>query len=425
MPRTTNYNWRDHVESTAIQPVQCESVLPVDSESKRNPLVFNVRSSPGLVVDAKNIKLLFTINCQKLVDDAWVGLEINDLVALYNNFGFSAFEDVQLFLGGTLCETSMREYTRSSYLRNFLFTSKQEQRALESAMFLKDNSFYVNHVLSDDKNPGGRVRRLIIQEEKSVVLYTPVNLDILQSGAYIPDNTGFTLKFYPAKSDKCLQQTMTSSGTPPTRSFIQVKMTITHAELHVPRCHLSSIPKSVTTDFECCKVFNYVSPKEMKSFSCSLNSEMIPSKMAIVILSEDRYEGTKGKSGIVFNHHKVSNITIKSNGRVLPTLGGMNMDPEKKNWSEAYDSIFSQLNAINPNLQLSTFDNGNAIYGVNLQPEKQNDKSMKSMRGTCDVNITFQEAPTTNVVILMFCYFQSRFLLDRNGVFVSEINPKL
>ena len=413
----TNNKWRDNITSTAIQSVQCESVLPVDSESNRNPLVFNVRSSPGLVVDAKNIKLLFTVNCKKFVGTKWVKLDMDDKVALYNNFGFSAFEDVQLFLGGTLCETSMREYARSSYIRNLLFTTKQEQRALESAFFLKDNPMYIDYVLGTETNQGEKVRNLTIKDDKPVVLYTPVNMDILQSGAYIPDNTGFTLKFYPAKSDKCILQSI--SGT---ETYKHVKMTITHAELHVPKCHLISIPKSVTTDFECCKVFNYVSLKSMKSFSCSLNSEMIPSKMAIVILAEDRYEGTRGKSGLVFNHFKVSNITVKSNGRVLPTLGGMNMDPEKKNWSECYNAIFSQLNAINPNVTLSTFDNGNAIYGINLQPENP-DK--KSVRGTCDVDITFQEAPGTNVVVLMFCYYQSRFAIDRNGIFASEINPKL
>ena len=75
MTRINNNNWREHVDSSATQIVQCESVLPVDSDSNRNPLVFSIRSSPGLVVDAKNIKLSFTIVGKKLVDDAWVNLK--------------------------------------------------------------------------------------------------------------------------------------------------------------------------------------------------------------------------------------------------------------------------------------------------------------------------------------------------------------
>ena len=63
MPKINNStNWRQHVESTSTQVVQCESVLPVDTESNRNPLVFNIRASPGLVVDTKNIKLAFTVS---------------------------------------------------------------------------------------------------------------------------------------------------------------------------------------------------------------------------------------------------------------------------------------------------------------------------------------------------------------------------
>ena len=431
MPRaSTNLNnWRQHVESTATQSVQCDSLLPVDTDTNRNPLVFNVRPSPGLVIDSKNIRLLFTVNVQKFQNNSWVKLENSDNVSLYNNFGFSAFEDVQFFLGGTLCETSMREYARSSYIRNLLFTTEQEQHSLESSLFFKDNPMYGDLVMMDpEKNPGEQMRSLMIKN-KPVTLHSPIYIDILQSGSYLPDNTGFTLRLYPAKTDKCVLQSktkITTPGNPPveTEDFLKVKVTITRAELHVPLCRLSvPIPKSVTTDYESCKVFNHVTQKGMKSFSCSVNSEILPSKMAIVMLSEKRYDGAPDKSGLVFKHQKVSNITVKSNGRVLPTLAGLNMDPENKNWSEAYSAIFGQLNAINPFLGFTTFDNGNAIYGINLQRGTFPDK--KPLRGTCDIDITFQEAPATNLVVLLFCYYNSKYTIDKNGVLSSELNPKL
>ena len=425
MPRaTTNLNnWRQHVESTATQSVQCDSVLPVDTDTNRNPLMFNVRPSPGLVIDMKNIRLLFTVIVQKFnaTTNSWVKLELADKVSLYNNFGFSAFEDVQFFLGGTLCETSMREYARSSYLRNLLFTTEQEQKSLESAVFLKDDSMYGDVVMMDSKiNPGEFMRSAMIKD-KHVTILTPINIDILQSGSYLPDNTGFSLRLFPAKTDKCILQ----SKSVETENFLKVKVTITHAELQVPLCRLSvPIPKSVTTDYESCKIFNHVTQKGMKSFSCSVNTEMLPSKMAIVMLSEKRYDGSPDKSGLYFEHHNVSNITVRSNGRVLPTLAGLNMNPEKSTWIEAYSAIFSQLNAISPNLGFATFDNGNAIYGINLQrgsslPDK------KPQRGTCDVNITFQKAPDTNLIILLFCYYNSKYTIDKNGVLSSELNPKL
>ena len=427
MPNNST-NWRQHVESTSTQVVQCESVLPVDTESNRNPLVFNIRASPGLVVDTKNIKLAFTVTVKKQVGSEWVDLdEDNDKVALYNNFGFSAFEDVQLFINGTLCETSLREYPRSSFLQNQLFTPEHEQHALESAMFLKDNPMWGDTIHnSSTRNPGEWLRGLLIKTGKTVSLLSPVYSDILQADCFMPDNTGLTLRFYPTKTDKCVMQKPSKvvKGGVETHENLQLKLIISKAELHVPRCRLTTpIPKTISGSYECSRVFNYVSQSGMKTFSTSLNTQLLPKKMAMIFLSETRYEGTKGKSGLVFNHHKVSNITVKSNGRVLPTLSGMNMDPENKNWTEGYDSIFSQLHAINPNINLTNFDNGNAIYGINLQRGTLDERKLQ--KGTCDIDITFQEAPSTNVVILLFCYYDSKYTIDKNGFFASEINPKL
>ena len=417
-------NWRDRIESISTQVIQCESVLPVNTDSNRNPVVFHVRATPGLIVDSKNIKLSFNAVVQKKKGDSWEDLKMTDKVCPYQNFGFSVWEDVQLFLGGTLCETSLREYPRTSYLRNMLFTSEREQMSLESALFLKDSQIHGDTVLqSDDKDPGGAHRSLIVKDGKEITVLAPVYSDILQSGSYIPDTTGFTLRFYPAKSDKCLLQeksAVTAAGAT-TDQFQQLRVVISHAELRVPRCRLSGVlPKTITSNFECCKVLNYVSPKDMKTFSCSLNSDLLPSKIAMVLLSEDRFEGKQGESGLFFHHQYVGNITVKSNGNVLPTLSGMNMDPENKDWSQPYSALFTQLNAVNPYIALSSFDNGNAIYGISLQHGAK-----KPFKGTCDIDLTFQKAPTKNLVILLFCYYNSKYSIDKNGILKSEINAKL
>ena len=427
MARTSSINnWRQRVESTATQVVQCESVLPVDTDSNRNPLVFNIRSAPGLVVDAKNIKLSFSVTGKKLKEGKWVNLEKDDKVAPYNNFGFSLFEDVQLFMGGTLVETSMREYSRSSYIRNLLFTSEQEQLALESAFLFKDDPVLSDVVIQDHKNNMWQgMRASKIKDGKPMTVHTPVYMDILQSAAYIPDHTDMTLRFYPAKTNKCVLQTkskIVKADKTETEDFLQVKLIITRAELHVPRSRLTvPILKNISSNFDCCKVFNYVSPKGIKTFSCSLNSDKLPTKVAIVLVSEGRYEGELGKNGLYFHHHQVSNVTVKSNNRVLPTLNGLNTNPEESNWAEAYTALFEQLGSKNPNMHLTTFDNGNAIFGVNLQPTS--DKKMAG--GTCDIDIGYQRAPTKNLVILIFCYYDGKYAIDKNGNFTSSVNAKI
>ena len=339
----------------------------------------------------------------------------------YQNFGFSVWEDVQLFLGGTLCETSLREYARSSYLHNTLFATEREQLSLQSALFLKDSQTLTDDVVQTRKlDAGSYTRGIIVKGGKPVTVLTPVYSDILQSDSYFPDNTEFTLRFYPTKTDKCVLQEKSPiagvGGAAATTDFQQLRVVINQAELHVPRCRLTvAIPKTVTSDFECCKVLNYMAPKNMKTFACSLNTDQLPSKIALVLLSEERFEGKQDKGGLYFHHQKVGNITVKSNGNVLPTLNGMNMNPGKSDWSEAYNALFSQLNAVNPNIGITTFDNGNAIYGVSLG---------NASKGTCDIDLTFQTPPNKNLVILLFCYYNAKFSI-KNGILSSNINAKL
>jgi hypothetical protein len=410
MARSLKDNWRDSIRMTSTEIVNCDTPMPIDIEKHRTPLLFNIRPVSDQVIDTKNIRLSVKFRLLKKKDNEYVGVENADKVALHNNFGFGLFEDVHLNINGVPAETAQREYGRSSYLKNLLFTDNTEKRMLESALFYEDTPGMVDTYESNtNKNWGQAMRAWKIRDKKAATFLTPVYLDIFQAGAYFPDNIGFTLNFYPSRLVNCILNV--GDETP-------LKLEILQAQLFVPRCHLSVQPlKTFTAPYESMKVLSYVHPKDVKSFSRSLNINQLPKKLAIVVLTEEQHQGVRLPSAINFKHQNVECIRVICNGQTYPTPAGMNLDFKNKAYLEGYHSLFTQLNAIAPPFNADTYDDGYAIFGVDLPPGHKPTKVDKNgIHGTCDVDIQFAEKPKENLVITIFCFYDAQFSFTKAGI---------
>lgn len=401
-------------KSLTIETIQAETVFPVDTDLNRNALIFNIRPIPSHAIHPKNIKLLVTFKVLKDTEGKWVPIEPEDRITLYNGPAFSLFEDVHLTIAGTMTETSSREYSRTCFIRNMLFSDEREQKALQSALFMDDNPLFRNSVLkSKEINRGEAERSGMIENGNEITVIAPVLLDTLQIDALFPDFMSMVLRMYPQRSVNCLLQ---QEGL--TEPKINAKVVITKAELQVPRYRINSIPRTLKGTYSCVRVLNYISPQSVMHFSRQINTNKLPKKLAIVILTEEQYHGLPSYSGHYFHHHNVNNVTVQCNGQALPKIGGMQISPSKKFYTEPYLALFDQLNAKNPPISLSNWDNGNAIFGISLE-------SCQQSSGTCDISISFEKAPKSNLVILIFCYYKASYSIDKNGNFHSELTPKL
>jgi hypothetical protein len=427
MAPTVKENWRDAVKMCSTEVVTCDTPLPIDIGMHRTPLMFNVRPVPNQVTDTKNIRILVKFRVLKLQPatelqpEQWVGVTFDDKVSIHNNFGFGLFEDVHLHVNGVLVETAQREYPRTSYIKNLLFKNNTEKRMLQSALFYEDQPGYIDKVLHDSiLNQGEAIRTGMTLDKKTANFIAPLYLDLLQAGVYFPDHIGMTLHLYPTQPTNCVICDV--------EPVPQLKVEIIDAHLHVPRCQLSiPVLKSFTTQYESVKVLSYVNPKEVMSFSRSLNINQLPKKLAIVVLDEDQDHGVNKPSALNFKHHDVKSIRVRCNGQTYPTAVGMTMDFDKADYREPYTALFTQLKAISPHFFINHFDNGYAIFGVDLPPGHRPAKiDNGGMYGTCDVDIDFATKPTENLVILVFCFYDSQVSFNAtNGITHNSAEVKL
>lgn len=422
--RVTKTNWRStDVSSTDIEVLPCETVLPINTDNNRSPLVFNIRSVNGLVTDTKNIRLKFKYKLEKLSPAnkdtmaTWENVKQADYVVPYTGTGFSLFEDVHVYLNGILTETSQREYARSSYIKSTVFSTEDEQHELESAQLYIDRPGLINTVALDvSKNKGEYLRADSTWDGKEVEVYTPVMSDLLQTDGYFPDNVSISIRLYPAKSECCVVA----------RNPVQYKITITDATLYVPRCKLSTpVPKNIEYETEFYKMLTYTHPSSSTHFSKMLDtSAKLPKKIAVMLIKEKQFNGNYSDSGFHFKHLNVSNITVQSNGHSFPNSSGLCPDFKARQYSDVYEALFSKLHAKNINFDYNTFDQGYTIFGFNLTPSGISDDEKKSRQGSCVLDITFGKAPDENVVVLILLIYDARFRFDSRGNFSSDV-PKL
>ena len=421
MTKRTSESWRNRITSATTEILPTDTVLPLDNYNNQTPLVFRIRQIPSFGIDTKNIQLQFDFKVQKLANDQWVNIERADKIAPENGFGFTLWSDVHLAIAGSLVE-STQEYGRISYLKNLLFKTVREQHALESAMFFLDNPLWGDTIHQNkDVNAGEFLRGESIKDGKIKSVTTPIYLDLFQTSGYFPDTVSFELRLFMAKPEICIFQ---DADSPTAGDFAKTRVVITAANLKVPRFQMSSgMHKTMTTNYESCRVLSFTNPQGMASFSKNFNTHQVPQKIAVAVMTEERWNGKPNKSPLYFHHCDVSNISVKVNDHVYPNQNGMNVDAANNYFNEPYNALFEGFGAIAPHFSLSTVDNGFAIFPVMLTPSQQRDDRV--LHGATDINVLFKKAAPTNQVILIFCYINGKFSFDKHGCFQSSLNPKL
>ena len=229
----------------------------------------------------------------------------------------------------------------------------------------------------------------------------------MESNGYFPDNIALSLRFFPAKTENCILY----SGLNP----LTLKLEIVQAELIVPRLKLSpSAPKTLAVPYEATKVITYVYPSEVNSFSRSLNLDQLPSKLAIVVLSEDQLAGKQGVNAFNFELNDVKTVKVRCNGQTYPDLNGIQVDKKNDDYIQAYHALFKELGVQQLPFNVILFEKNYCIFGVNLHSEKEK-------FGYCDVDIEFSSKPAKNLIVFILCFFDSKYAIGANGAFKCDV----
>lgn len=279
------------------------------------PLEFRVDKT-NQFTDLTQTFLIFTAQVTKK-DGSNLGSD--DIVAPVNNFGYSIFSDVDLYMQDQKITSTQGNYPLLCYLRMLLDTSPEEKRHyLRQALWFPDTPAFMDTIdgAEDATNRGFNERAAIVAYSKKFTVFTKVVLDFSLS-QLIPDQTEMFFRFHRSSPDICL---MATSG--------EYRILITQARLIVSKVNLTTTAHGPISRMLTSRGLSLPSVRrELRSKMVSKNDQNcdwipftgpIPRRVYFFQLLNTAYNGAIDKNIFNFQTFDMKRIQLFRNGESLP-----------------------------------------------------------------------------------------------------------
>jgi hypothetical protein len=292
------------------------------------PLEFRIDKS-NTATDLGGIYLNFSAS---VVNADGTSLADDAVISTVNNFGYSLFSGVDVYIQDQKVSTSQGYYPFAAYLKMLLFTTDHEKEYyLRQALWRRDAPGFMDRIGVDKagvKNPGFVERAAYIAKSSTVNLLVKLVFDFtIQS--LIPEQTEIFLRLHRSKASLCL---LAKSG--------DYKVKISNARLYVPRYKLSSLGNQIiktrmsrdnlyfsSTKIE---VFTKMVGKNDQNFDWTPITGSLPKRIFFFQILNSDYNGSINKNIFNFQCFGIRQIQVHKNGRCLPIAQGINATSNSK-----------------------------------------------------------------------------------------------
>ena len=289
------------------------------------------------------------------------------------------------------------------FMKNLLFTDKEEKMTLSAAHLYLDKPGFGNSVNRDESVNYNEYMRSTLAAKDKIQMSGRLCCDIFESKErYLSDKCSASITLIPHKTDYCMIQDRGSN--------LELKATITNAFLTVGRTRL---PRTKNTfNYKKYTLYNFIHPAKTKTFEQIVTSGKIPDFMIVFISSEAAQNGGKETNRLVFDHNNVEQVTM-SKLSAIPSTTVMNLDFERDLYAAGYLSLFKDLKA-KLDLDYESYDSGYTIYGFTPN------KSTSNEIGETKISIRFRTDPPANLVISVLCIGEKTLRLNTHGAVVAQ-----
>ena len=318
-------------------------------------------------------------NNQDLGDVPAAGAGDDHKVAPCCNFSSSFFENVELYLNGTLIESSNNLYPYKSYLQTLLSYDTQIKKTQLQAAGLYDDdganqdSDNVRNTMNADActNKNLKKRYELSKASKSFVSLSPIHLDICTQGKYIQNKTNIKIRFTRAHPKFALIANNDTKNFKYVieRAFIMVRIVKPRESLRY------AIEKGLDIfdakyALKSCSLRFFTFPQNTTILNePNLYSGPMPTRICLGLVESKAQAGHYKKSPFNFQPFKVQEIDIRKNGQSL-TSDPLKIDMDKNDYLQPYfhlqNSIGGFLSSDTSIIPYEQFKNGKFIYVFDL-----------------------------------------------------------
>lgn len=400
---------------------------PVSSITNARNIEFEIHTASDEYLDLQQVFLSIKGKLVKS-DLTDYGSGQDDRYSLVNNALHSIFDQVAIYLNGTLINQSAKVHPYISYIEALTQSTKLSQQThLASAGFVPpkfDGTTTVNSISTDlSKYTNG---------SKQFELYGRMQSGLFNSDRLLLNGTTMHLIFYRAANKFCtmgseaLTQSATNVGQDETKPVLNLReMSIFARKVKLNPSLLNAHAKALMSSKALypikrpvMKVVNM--PKDQNSFVLeNIVMGQMPSFMVLGLVDDEAFNGHYRKNPFAFEHFKLNFLSAYINGVAYPKTP-YEPDFENQRYARVYHDFFSALDAtesgLAPYITYDSYKKFNCLYAFNFNADKVNpfDTSYINIprEGYLTLNMKFKDALTANLKLICYFLFDNTITID-------------
>ena len=303
---------------TAMQESQWVEHFPIASLTNNAPIEFIIRPQTEHWTDLSQSYLYVKF---KIIKADGHALDADSNVAPVNNFLYSMFNSVDLYLNNKRISSNSDTYPYRAYIENLpSYNADNKSTFLNaSVLWVEDTAAQFDTLNHDGANTGLQKRIAVISQSKNAELFGRLHLDLFQQEKYLPNGIEIRLRFNRSSPNFCL----TGGNNAP-----NAKIVLETVGLHIRNVELLPV---VANDLN--QVIAQQNMKipirrvEVKTFTIGngiqskvedhLFQGQLPKRVFIAMVTNAAFNGGYATNPFRFQHFNLSKLDVSCNGHSI------------------------------------------------------------------------------------------------------------
>ena len=411
--------------NTSVQSSSWREVLPLNPITDI-PYHFKIHTSNNYM-DLSKCYLLSEMRIKKRnpAGDAWINLEVGDLVGSINFIGSTFIKNLKIFINQKEIYDSNSLYSYRTWLDTELSLPQLAKNTYLNAAGYYEDSADPNNVLG----AGFLSRRALFNLSATGQFIARIDADFFNQQNYLLSGTELDVEITPQDSDFMVLE--------PGNTANVYKLEITNLKLYVKMIELmDGLALDVTRKLDTTPARYAIRRTSIKSFqinegvrefSANLWNDQVPRRIVCGLVANQAYRGAKNLSPFKFEPFNVRELTIFANARTYPS-SLYNLDYAGNKFIRSFHDFHDALgtsNGIDSNgIYLDKYKTGTTLYAFMLTNSMEDSTTYDLIRsGSTSINIKFTaDVPANGIVLIVFAEFDSLIFIDKNRNIVSDYN---
>ena len=410
---------------TAIESCRIVTVSPISTVTSTGPVEWLIQGSSEEYVDVSETFMEIKAKC---VNDQGNLATSTDAIAPANATLAAMFSQCMVSLNDIPITHASSTYAYKAIIDMHMNYDWEAKRSvLQTAQYYKDDNISNPDPKSTTKPNKGLVKRhKLCCAEKEFTLVGRIHSDVFDISKYIPNGVDIKIKMIRSRSNFA----MMGGGS----------IHITGAKLHVRKVFLTPsllMANERLAMKESMKFFYtrteikvlHVDAKKRGHTQDNIFIGALPQRVVLCMVDSDAFNGDYTKNPFEFNHFKVTSMCLCVDGRNIPATplqGNFSTGDYARFYYTMYtETIGLKSRSGGGGITMDEYLNGHAFFCFDLTPDLSSSCGNHlnvAKTGNMGVDITFEEALSSHMNILMYSEFEGLFEMNHERRVISEVS---